>query len=59
MLPPDRLAYELGHITTPVKIENTKIATYILIGVTATIAVGIFSYVLYQLHEETTRKNLN
>ena len=36
MLSPDILAYELGQIPTPEKIENTKIATYVLIGVFAT-----------------------
>ncbi|WP_396140717.1 hypothetical protein [Flavobacterium sp.] len=39
MLPPDIFAYEFGQIPTPEKIENTKIATYILIGVFATITV--------------------
>jgi hypothetical protein len=59
MLSPDVLAYELGQIPTPKKIENTKIATYILIGVTATITVGLISYALYQMHEENKRKKLN
>ncbi len=57
MLSPDVLAYELGQIPTPEKIENTKIATYILIGVTATITVGLISYALYQMHEQNKRKN--
>ena len=59
MLSPDHLAYELGQIPTPEKIENTKIATYILIGVTATITVGLISYALYQMHQENKRKKLN
>lgn len=59
MLPPDRLAYELGQIPTPEKIENTKIATYVLIGVVATISVGLFSYAVYQMHQENTRKKQN
>ncbi len=59
MLPPDRLAYELGQIPTPEKIENTKIATYVLIGVVATITVGLFSYAVYQMHQENTRKKQN
>jgi hypothetical protein len=59
MLSPDVLAYELGQIPTPEKIENTKIATYILIGVTATITVGLISYTLYQMHQENKRKKLN
>ena len=59
MLSPDVLAYELGQIPTPEKIENTKIATYILIGVTATITVGLFSYAVYQMHQENTRKKQN
>ena len=57
MLSPDVLAYELGQIPTPEKIENNKIATYVLIGVAATITVGIFSYALYQMHQENKRKN--
>jgi hypothetical protein len=59
MLSPDVLAYELGQIPTTEKIENTKIATYILIGVTATITVGLFSYAVYQMHQENTRKKQN
>jgi hypothetical protein len=59
MLSPDVLAYELGQIPTPEKIENTKIATYILIGVTATITIGLISYALYQMHQENKRKKLN
>ena len=59
MLSPDVLAYELGQIPTPEKIENNKIATYVLIGVAASITVGIFSYALYQMHQENKRKKLN
>ena len=59
MLSPDVLAYELGQIPTPEKIENNKIATYVLIGVAATITVGIFSYALYQMHQENKRKKQN
>jgi hypothetical protein len=59
MLSPDVLAYELGQIKTPEKIENTKIATYVLIGVAATITVGLFSYAVYQMHQENKRKNQN
>ena len=59
MLSPDVLAYELGQIPTPEKIENNKIATYDLIGVAATITVGIFSYALYQMHQENKRKKQN
>ena len=55
MLPPDRLAYELGQIPTPEKIENTKIATYILIGVAATISIGFISYAVYQMHQEKNK----
>lgn len=47
MLSPDVLAYELGQIPTPEKIENRKIATYILIGVFATITIGLLSYNFY------------
>jgi hypothetical protein len=53
------LAYDLGSIPTPEKIENTKIATYILYGVLATITVGIISYNIYQIHQENKSKNLN
>jgi hypothetical protein len=56
MLSPDVLAYELGQIPTPEKIENTKIATYILIGVVATISVGLISYAIYQAQAEAKRK---
>jgi hypothetical protein len=59
MLSPNILAYELDQIPTPEKIENTKIATYILYGVLATITVGIISYNIYQIHQENKSKNLN
>jgi len=59
MLSPDILAYELGQIPTPEKIENTKIATYVLIGVFATITIGVISYTVYQIHQENIRKKLN
>ena len=59
MLSPDVLAYELGQISTPEKIENTKIVTYVLIGVAATITIGFISYAIYQKHEENKRKKLN
>ena len=60
MLSPEQLAYELGLIPTPKKIENTKIATYVIIGAIATIAIGIISYALYQNHikqNKNTRLN--
>ena len=59
MLSPDVLAYELGQISTPEKIENTKIVNYVLIGVAATITVGFISYAIYQKHEENKRKKQN
>ena len=59
MLSPDILAYELGQIPTPEKIENTKIATYVLIGVFATITIGVISYTVYQIHQENKREKLN
>ena len=59
MLSPDILAYELGQIPTPEKIENTKIATYVLIGVFATITIGVISYTVFQIHQENKRKKLN
>ncbi len=59
MLSPDRLAYELGQIPTPEKIENSKIATYVLIGVFATITIGIISYNAYQIYQENKSKKLN
>ncbi len=52
MLSPDVLAYELGQIPTPKKIENTKIATYVLLGVAATITIGFISYTIYQKRKE-------
>jgi hypothetical protein len=57
MLPPDIFAYEFGQIPTPKKIENTKIATYVLIGVFTTITIGIISYSVYQIHQENKSKN--
>ena len=59
MLSPNVLAYELGQIPTPEKIENTKIATYVLIGVFTTITIGIISYGVYQIHQENKSKKLN
>ena len=59
MLSPDILAYELGQIPTPEKIENTRIATYVLIGVFATITIGVISYTVYQIHQENKTKKLN
>jgi hypothetical protein len=56
MLSPDVLAFELGQIPTPEKIENTKIATYILIGVAATISIGFISYAVYLAQTEAKRK---
>lgn len=53
------LAYDLGSIPTPEKIENTKIATYVLIGVFATITIGVISYNIYQIHQENKSKKLN
>jgi len=59
MLAPDRLAYELGQIQTPEKMENNKIVTYILIGAAATIITGFITYAAYQKHEENKRKKQN
>ncbi|WP_396137250.1 hypothetical protein [Flavobacterium sp.] len=59
MLPPDRLSYEFGLIPTAEKMENNKIATYVLIGVFATITIGIISYSVYQIHQENKSKKLN
>lgn len=56
MLSPDQLAYELGFIPTPEKIENRKIVTYVIIGVIATITIGVLSYVIYQYQQESKRK---
>jgi hypothetical protein len=58
MLPPDRLAYELGQIPTPEKMQNTKIATYILIGVVATISIGFISYAVYLTQTEAMQKRI-
>lgn len=59
MLSPNILAYELGQIPTPEKIENTRIATYVLIGVFATITLGVITYTVYQIHQENKIKKLN
>jgi hypothetical protein len=59
MISPDRLAYELGQIPTPEKIENSKIVTYVLIGVFATITIGIISYNVYQIQQKNKSKKLN
>jgi hypothetical protein len=59
MMSSAELAYDLGSIPTPEKIENNKIATYVLIGVFATITVGIISYNIYQIHQENKSKHLN
>ena len=59
MLSPDQLAYELGQIPTPEKIENTKIASYILFGVLATITVGLISYNIYNQYQENKSKSTN
>jgi hypothetical protein len=59
MLSPDVLAIELGQIKTPEKIEKNKIVTYFIIGVVATITVGLFSYAVYQMHQENKRKKQN
>ena len=59
MLSPDVLAYELGQIQTPEKMENNKIATYVLIGVFATITLGVITYTVHQIHQENKRKKLN
>lgn len=59
MLSPNILAYELDQIPTPEKIENTKIATYVLFGVLATITVGIISYNIYQIQQENKSRKQN
>ncbi len=52
MVSPVVLAYELGQIPTPEKIENTKIATYVLFGVFVTITIGLISYTVYKIRLE-------
>ena len=59
MLSPDQLAYELGQIPTPEKIETNKIITYILIGGFTVITIGFLSYGFYQILQENKRKKLN
>ena len=59
MLSPNILAYELDQIPTPEKIENTKIATYVLYGVLATITVGIISYNIYHIQQENKNRKQN
>jgi hypothetical protein len=59
MLSPNILAYELDQIPTPEKIENTKIATYVLFGVLATITVGIISYNIYQIQQVNKSRKQN
>ena len=59
MLSPELLSYEMGLIQTTEKMENNKIATYVLIGVFVTITIGIISYTVYQIHQENKREKLN
>ncbi|MFC6876441.1 hypothetical protein ACFQZF_07765 [Flavobacterium myungsuense] len=59
MLSPNVLAYDLGQIPTPEKIENTKIATYVLIGVLVTMTLGLISYRVYEIHQDNKSKKLN
>ena len=55
----DQLAYELGQIQTPEKIETNKIITYILIGGFTVITIGLLSYGFYQIHQENKSKKIN
>jgi hypothetical protein len=59
MLSSNILAYDLGQIPTPQKIENTKIATYVLIGIFATITIGLVSYGVYQISQENKSRKQN
>ena len=59
MLSPDQLAYELGQISTPQEMENSKIITYILIGGFTVITIGLISFNVYQIYQETKSKKLN
>ena len=59
MLSPDLLAYELGQIPTPEKMETNKIITYILIGGFTVITIGLLSYGFYQIHQDNKSKKLN
>lgn len=56
MLPPDKLAYELGLIPTPQEIENSKKMNYFLLGGLCVISIGVIVYFLYQLQKEKERK---
>ena len=56
MLPPDILAHELGLIPSPQEIEKNQKLAYILIGVFATVTVGLTAYTIYQKHQESKFK---
>lgn len=56
LLPPDILALELGLITSPQEIEKNQKLSYILIGVFATVTVGIIAYTIHQKYQESKIK---
>lgn len=59
MMSSDELAYDLGLIPTPKKIEKNKINGYMLIGGFTVFTIGLISYCFYQIHQEYKRKKLN
>ena len=56
MLPPDELSYELGLIPSPQEIEKNQKLSYILIGVFATVTVGLIAYTIHQKYQESKIK---
>ncbi len=58
MLSPDLLAYELGQIPTPEKIENTQKATYLLLGALAVVSIGVIVASMIVTYQDN-KKDLN
>lgn len=56
LLPPDILALELGLIPSPQEIEKNQKLSYILIGVFATVTVGLIAYTIHQKYQESKFK---
>jgi len=56
ILPSDKLSYELGLIPSPQEIEKNQKLSYILIGVFATVTVGLIAYTIHQKYQESKFK---
>jgi len=59
MQSPDKLAYELGLIQTPKRIESNQIKSYILIGIIGTIILGLSVYFIYENHQKNMKRKNN